>query len=74
MVESKGQHLEGNPDTKYKRSIAEYFEKVGKKVPWQKLGRDFKDEQFRFQVLDEGDAKAKDWQDTLQQVLANYQV
>jgi len=74
VVESKGQHLEGNPDTKYKRSIAEYFEKVGKKVPWQSLGRDFKDEQFRFQVLDEGDAKAKDWQDSLHQVLANYQV
>jgi type III restriction enzyme len=74
VVESKGQHLEGNPDTKYKRSIADYFEKVGKKIPWQKLGRDFKDEQFRFQVLDEGDAKAKDWQDTLHQVLANYRV
>ncbi len=32
------------------------------------------DEQFRFQVLDEGDAKAKDWQDTLHQILANYRV
>ena len=74
VVESKGKHLEGNPDTSYKRSIAGYFEKVGTKVPWQKLGKDFKDEQFRFQVLDEGDSKAKDWQDMLRQVLATYRV
>ena len=69
-----GKHLEGNPDTRYKRAIAGYFEKVGTKVPWQKLGKDFKDEQFRFQVLDEGDSKAKEWQDTLRQVLATYRV
>ena len=74
VVESKGKHLEGNPDTSYKRSIAGYFEKVGTKVPWQKLGKDFKDDQFRFQVLDEGDSKAKDWQDMLRQVLATYRV
>jgi hypothetical protein len=47
---------------------------VGTKVQWQKLGKDFKDERFRFQVLDEGDSKSKDWQDTLRQVLANYRV
>lgn len=74
VVESKGKHLEGNPDTNYKRSVANYFEKVGRKVPWQKLAKDFKDEQFRFQVLDEGDANAKDWKDTLRQVLAGYRV
>src|SRR2546427_8418296 len=39
VVESKGQHLAGNPDTAYKRKIADYFEKVGKKVTWQKLDR-----------------------------------
>ncbi len=32
VVESKGRHLEGNPDTEYKRKIAGYFEKAGKKV------------------------------------------
>jgi len=74
VVESKGKHLEGNPDKRYKRAIAGYFEKVRTKVPWQNLGKDFKDEQFRFQVLDEGDSKAKDWQDTLRQVLATYRV
>ena len=41
VVESKGQHLAGNPDTDYKRKIADYFEKVGRKVTWQKLGEGF---------------------------------
>src|SRR5256885_10355992 len=54
VVESKGQHLAGNPDTSYKRKIADYFEKVGRKVTWQKLGEGFDHQRFRFQVLDEG--------------------
>src|SRR5205085_10216243 len=54
VVESKGQHLAGNADTEYKRKIAGYFEKMGKKVSWQKLGQGFDKHQFRFQILDEG--------------------
>jgi type III restriction enzyme len=54
VVESKGRHLKGNPDTDYKRKMADYFEKVGKKVSWQELGEGFDKHQFRFQVLDEG--------------------
>ena len=50
VVESKGKHLKGNEDTNYKRKIANYFEKVGYKVPWQKLAEDFEDETFRVQV------------------------
>ena len=38
VVESKGQHLAGNPDTEYKRKIADCFEKIGKSVSWQQLG------------------------------------
>ena len=54
---------EGNEDTKYKRTIAKYLEKVGHKVSWQKLGADFQDETFRFHVLDEGEYEDRDWRD-----------
>ncbi|MCI0524494.1 MAG: DEAD/DEAH box helicase family protein, partial [Acidobacteria bacterium] len=37
VLESKGKHLKGNEDTNYKRSLADYFNQVGHKVPWQKL-------------------------------------
>jgi type III restriction enzyme len=45
------------------------FEKVGRKVPWQKLGENFQDETFRFQVLDEGEYADKDWRDDLKKLL-----
>jgi hypothetical protein len=65
VLESKGQHLESNPDTNYKRRIAEIFEQVGHEVTWQQLGEDFKDHIFRFQILDEAGAAGTDWRDTL---------
>lgn len=69
VVESKGKHLAGNEDTLYKKSVAEYFDKVGKKVTWQKLAQEFEGDQFRFQVLDEGEYADRDWKDELRQVL-----
>jgi len=69
VVESKGKHLKGSEDTKYKRKVASYFEKVGHKVPWQKLAEDFEDETFRFQVLDEGEYADRDWRDDLKKLL-----
>ena len=69
VVESKGKHLKGNEDTTYKRTVARYFEQVGHKVPWQKLAEDFKDETFRFQVLDEGEYADRDWRDDLKKLL-----
>ena len=67
VVESKGQHLEGNRDTNYKRKIAKRFEEVGSKVSWQELGEGFDKQQFRFQVLDEG--VFDNWRDELEKVL-----
>ena len=67
VVESKGQHLAGNPDTEYKRKIAGCFEKIGKSVSWQKLGEGFDQHQFRFQVLDEG--LYESWRDELNSLL-----
>lgn len=69
VLESKGKHLKGNVDTEYKRHVANYFEKVGKRVSWQQLGEDFKDHQFRFQVMDEEEDLGRDWRDTLQELL-----
>jgi type III restriction enzyme len=67
VVESKGKHLSGNPDTEYKRKIARHFEKIGKKVSWQKLGEGFDKHEFRFQILDEG--LYDSWKDELNKLL-----
>jgi type III restriction enzyme len=69
VVESKGKQLKGNEDTKYKHSVAEYFGKVGRKVPWQKLSKDFADQTFRVQVLDEGEYQDRDWRADLRKAL-----
>ena len=65
VLESKGAHLEGNPDTTYKRAVAAYFDRAGKRVTRQQLGEAFKDHIFRFQVLDEAQPHGRDWQDEL---------
>jgi hypothetical protein len=71
VVESKGKHLEGNPDTEYKREIVSYFSDVGRKVSWQQLGNDFHEHVFRFQVLDEAQDFGRDWSDELRDLLAS---
>ena len=70
VVESKGEHLEGNPDTNYKRDVAKFFTRAGKRVSWQKLGADFKDHRFRFQILSENQEHGRNWQDVLNEILA----
>lgn len=69
VVESKGKHLKGNEDTKYKRTVADYFDKIGRKVTWQELGEGFENHQFRFQILDEGDYEDRDWKEELRGLL-----
>jgi type III restriction enzyme len=69
VVESKGKQLKGNEDTNHKRSVANYFERAGRKVSWQKLGEEFADHTFRFQVLDEGDYADRDWRAELKRLL-----
>ena len=70
VLESKGKHLEGNPDTTYKRNVASFFTNVGRKVSWQQLGADFKDHIFRFQILDEAHDHGRDWSDELKEILS----
>jgi type III restriction enzyme len=69
LLESKGKHLKGSEDTNYKRNMADYFEKVGRKVKWQELGREFEDHRFRFQVLDEGEYADRNWREDLKHLL-----
>jgi type III restriction enzyme len=69
VLESKGRHLRGNEDTNYKRSVADYFEKTGRKVSWQQLAEEFADHTFRFQVLDEGEYADRDWREDLKKML-----
>jgi len=54
----------------YKRLVAGYFEKAGRRVPWQQLGEEFKDHQFRFQVLDEAEELGSDWRELLETMLS----
>jgi type III restriction enzyme len=69
VVESKGKHLQGNPDTTYKRNIADYFTKLGHEVPWQELAKDFDESTFRVQVVDEGEYGDQTWKDELKKLL-----
>ncbi len=69
VLESKGKQLKGSEDTHYKRSLAEFFNKVGHQVPWQKLAEDFSDNRFRVYVVDEGEYKDHTWRDELKKRL-----
>jgi type III restriction enzyme len=69
VLEGKGEHLKGNEDTLYKCSVANYFEKAGRKVSWQKLGEEFESHRFRFQIVDQGEHADQDWRDELRRLL-----
>ena len=71
VIESKGAHLEGNPDTTYKRNVADFFTKAGRRVTWQQLGEPFKDHVCRFQILDEAQDYGRDWSDELKRILSD---
>ena len=59
-----------NPDTTYKRAVAAYFERVGKRVTWQQLGEEFHEHVFRFQILGETGEDGRDWRDVLGELLS----
>jgi hypothetical protein len=73
VVESKRKPCKGNEATNNRRKIASYFQKVGYKVPWQKLAADFEDEAFRVRVLNEGENTDQDWRDDLKMLLESNQ-
>jgi hypothetical protein len=49
--------------------VAKIFSEVGRRVSWQKLGREFKDHTFCFHVLDESQQQGRDWKDQLRDML-----
>jgi hypothetical protein len=48
--------------------MADYFERMGREVSWQKLGEGFDHSEFGFQVLDEG--VCENWREKLENLLA----
>ena len=69
VVETKGPQLIGSADTEYKRKVADYFERVGKRVTWQQLSEEFHEHIFRFQILGESGEDGRDWRDALGELL-----
>jgi len=69
VIESKGEHLKGSEDTRYKRALAELFDECGREVTWQEISGGFAERKFRFQVLDEGDYTRDEWKDELEALL-----
>ncbi|MEW6071953.1 MAG: DEAD/DEAH box helicase family protein [Planctomycetota bacterium] len=65
VIESKGTHLKGSEDTRYKKDLALLFDECGREVSWQELSTGFAERKFRFQVLDQGDYTAEEWRDDL---------
>jgi type III restriction enzyme len=68
VLEGKGD-MRDVEDTEYKRNLAGLFSKAGKRVPWQKLGEEFRDHIFKFEILDESAPDGRDWKDTLREIL-----
>lgn len=67
VLETKGGHLAGEERTKYTRELADYFEKLGRAVTWQDLGKGFEKQRFRFQVLDQ--TEHGEWKEHLERLL-----
>ena len=68
VLEGKGD-MRDVEDTEYKRNLADLFSQTGKRVPWQKLGEEFRDHVFKFEILDESEPDGRDWKDKLRELL-----
>lgn len=68
LFESKGKHLAGNEDTKYKNDLARRISEIGNQFTWQPLrsgGKTFSKHRLRFEVLELG----QDWRDKMKTIL-----
>ncbi len=59
VIETKGLHLKGNPDTEYKRNIFDLCNKLGHSIEWATLGEEFANKQIEFQIIYEDEWQAK---------------
>ncbi|MEW6739867.1 MAG: DEAD/DEAH box helicase [Nitrospirota bacterium] len=62
VVETKGIHLKGSEDTKYKKNVFKFCNELGKKIEWKELNKEFS-KRLEFQVIDE-----KEWQRRINEI------
>lgn len=65
VLESKGDHLAGNEDTEYKRTILDLCNELAVETSWNKLGLGEQDRTFHYEMLDE-----KSWKSQLNKLLS----
>ena len=53
LIESKGEHLAGNRDSRYKNNVARVYSEVGRQVTWQQLSEDLGEHTVTFHVLEQ---------------------
>ncbi len=59
MVETKGLHLGGSEDTKYKKSILDICNDIGVEKSWDELGMEFPEKKVVFKVVFDDEWKAR---------------
>ncbi len=59
VVETKGLHLSGNPDTEYKKDLFSVCNKTAKEKDWNEFGLAFKDKEIQFEVISDQEWQAK---------------
>ena len=73
IVESKGEHLMGNDDTKYKQEISHYIRTLGQKTEWQELEGATQPHHVDMGVLPQGQYSDTAWRDPLSEMLKGYE-
>lgn len=65
LLETKGLHLTGNPDTGYKRSVFSVCNEQAEKTNWAELVDTMRDKKITFEVVDEDE-----WRSRLNEIIA----
>lgn len=66
VLESKGEHLQGNEDTNYKRSLLDLCNELAVETQWNKLDLGGSERGFHFEMLDE-----KSWKSQLNNLIGH---
>lgn len=65
VLETKGVHLSGNPDTNYKKALFELCNQYSQPTPWSEIEQNFSDHKVTFQIVFDDE-----WQRVLNALLA----
>jgi type III restriction enzyme len=63
VLETKGIHLAGNDDTRYKQDIFDLCNRLGKEIDWKELGEDFRYKEVAFSMIYD-----VDWKDRIRKI------